>query len=153
MILANTNEDLELLMDKITSTCEWYGLKMNIRKTKYMIISKKTSPQDNGILVSGIPIEKVNKLTYLGSNINDGWDPSVEIKIRIEQARRTFIRMKKALCSRDISLNLSMEAWTLNDSTLKRLEAFEMWVYRHSIKNKYIYYTMVPASAPHQLDG
>lgn len=153
LLIANTNEDLQLLMNQITNACTQYGLKLNVKKTKYMIISKQNVPQDNGIFVDETPLEKVHKLTYLGSNINDNWDPSAEVKIRIERARAAFIRMKKVLCSHDLTLNLrmrmvrcyvfpvllyGMEAWTLSDAMLKRLEAFEMWVYRRLLKISWV---------------
>jgi len=56
---------------------------------------------------------------------------------------------KKLFTSKDISLQLQLrlvrcyifsvllyglEAWTTTDATLKRLESFEMWTYRHILK-------------------
>jgi len=64
-----------------------------------------------------------------------------EIKIRIEKARASFMRIKKLLCSRDLSVDLrtrmlrcyvfpvllyGVEAWTLNVYCGRKLEAFDM---------------------------
>jgi hypothetical protein len=99
--------------------------------------------------VDGEPIQRLEKITHLGSLVNDQWDHSVEIKSRIEKARAAFFRMKKILCGRELSLQLRMrlvrcyvfsvlfygvESWTLTENTLKRLEAFEMWVYRRMLR-------------------
>ena len=140
-------------MEQIGNSCAQYGLRLNVNKAKYMIVSKQNAPQDNGIYIDGAPLERVERLTYLGSSINDKWDPSSEIKIRIERARSTFIKMRKTLCSHNLTLSLrmkmvrcyvfpvllyGMESWTITDSLLKRLEAFEMWVYHRLLKISWV---------------
>ena len=101
------------------------------------------------LIVNGKNIEQVSKYTYLGTMINCHNDYTNEIKIRIEKGRANFTKMKGVLCGRDLNLNLrvrlvkcyifstllyGMEAWTLNAVTLKKLEAFEMWVYRRILR-------------------
>ena len=61
--------------------------------------------------------------------------------------------MRKTLCSHNLTLSLrmkmvrcyvfpellyGMESWTITDSLLKRLEAFEMWVYRRLLKISWV---------------
>ena len=80
-----------------------------------------------------------------GQVVNEEGRNEQEIKIRIAQAKSTFIRMRKILTSKEISLPLRLrmikcyiypivlygsETWTLLKESVKRIEAFEMWIYR-----------------------
>lgn len=91
LTLTNNNEYLQRIINRLIGVCEEYKLKLNTQKTKYMIISKNRNGQ---------------RAEYLGSNINEDWDPSREIKIRLERARATFPKMRKMLHSYDLSLPL-----------------------------------------------
>ncbi|XP_070159794.1 uncharacterized protein [Polyergus mexicanus] len=128
--------------------CEQYGLKINNEKTKYMIVSKN-AVNDRGVSVGGEPLQRVKKITYLGSVVNDKWDHSVEIKCRIEKVTAVFFRMKRVLCGHDLNLQLKVrllrcyvfsvllygvESWTLTEATMKRMKAFEMWTYRRMLR-------------------
>ena len=74
------------------------------------------------------------------------------IKIRIAQAKSTFIQMSDILTSRDISLALRLKAvnmyiypivlhgdksWTWYKECSDKIEAFEMWVYRKMARISY----------------
>ena len=124
-----------------------YGLRMNVRKTKFMIISKNAV--DAQIFIAGERVERVRSFKYLGCWLNEDWDETQEIRARIEQARDVFLKMKKLLCRRELSLKLRMrivrcyvfpvllygcEGWTLTKALEKNLEAFEMWCYRRMLK-------------------
>ncbi|CAG9835846.1 unnamed protein product [Diabrotica balteata] len=65
---------------------------MNVKKTKFMRISKN--------------VEKVDKYAYLGTIINSTNDYNQKIKIRIEKARANFNKMTRVLCTRDLKLEL-----------------------------------------------
>jgi len=69
--------------------------------------------------------------------------------IRIEKARASFMKIKKLLSRRDLSLDLRtcmlkcyvfpvflycVEAWTLNVYYERKLETFEMWSYRRMLR-------------------
>ena len=66
---ADNLSDLQHLIDQIVKISDSYGLKVNKNKTKLMIISKGQKTNCH-ITVDGIEIERVNKYTYLGTNIN-----------------------------------------------------------------------------------
>jgi len=86
--------------------------------------------------------QKVNKYTYLDTNVNDNWDHSVEIRTRIEKARTAFIRMKKSLPATTYSWQRKFAycnatcfrpffmGRTITETSSKKLEAFEIWLYR-----------------------
>lgn len=75
-----------------------------------------------------------------------------EIRIRIEKARSSFFKFKNLLCGHDINIALKIrilrcyvfsvllygvESWTLTDTIMKKVEAFEMWTYRRILKIKW----------------
>ncbi|CAG9833474.1 unnamed protein product [Diabrotica balteata] len=62
--------------------------------------------RDDGIKVGDVTLDRVEKLVYLGSNINESRDPTAEIKSQIEQAQAPFVKMKNILCSHDLSIDL-----------------------------------------------
>ena len=148
VLLADSLEGLQELVNRVTHASKQYGLELNIKKTKYMVISKL--PDHNGVLYcANEPIERVASFTYLGSNINDSWDHSREIKCRIEKARAMFTQMKHLLCCRDLSMTLKkrmiksyifsillygVEAWTLTEAIEKRIQSFETWIYRRILR-------------------
>jgi len=93
--------------------------------------------------------EKAESYDYLGPNVNCSVDYCSEITLRIEKSLASFMRIKKLLCSRDLSMDLrtrmlkcyvfavllyGVEAWTLNVYCERKLEAFEMWTYRRMLR-------------------
>lgn len=103
VILARNAEGLQLLMERIHITCEKYGITLNTSKTKYITITKNNTLPFT-LYINNTEIEKTSKYTYLGTNINEQWGHSTEIRTRIEKARAAFIQMKKVLTGRDLSL-------------------------------------------------
>lgn len=148
VLIAESEEDLQNLLDKIVYEGETYGIKVNEKKTKIMVVSKNNTPRAN-IAIGTHCIEQVENFKYLGCIMNDGLDPDKEIKSRIEQARHVFLKMRPFFISRNLSLALryrmvrcyvysvllyGMEAWTLKVNTLRRLESFEMWIFRRMLR-------------------
>ena len=93
------------------------------------------------------------KFKYLGQCITADGRCDVEVKFRIEIARKTFIKLKDVLTSRRINLKLrkrlvqcyvlstflyASETWTLNKDLENRINAFELWIYRRMLKISYV---------------
>jgi len=148
LLFADSVTDLQLLLETLNNHSHNHGLELNLKKTKFMIITKKDNVYAD-LTISNTQIERVRSYKYLGAWITDTNDQTKEIKTRIEIARQAFIKMKKFLCCRDIALKLrirmlrcyvfsvllyGMEAWTLKQSNIKNIEAFEMWCYRRILK-------------------
>ena len=141
-------EGLQILLNQVATNSAEFGLNLNIKKTKWMVISK--NQVGGGILqVQNQQIERVQSYKYLGCQVNENWDNMQEVRARIEQARASFVRMKSVLCCRSLSLSVrirvlrcyvfsilyyGIEAWTLTEAMCKKLEAFEMWTYRRMLK-------------------
>lgn len=135
------------------TTSKTYGLELNTKKTKFMVISRI---ETSGILMAGNEeIERVDNFVYLGSAPNARWDHVAEIKSRIEIARATFTRMRPLLCCRNLSFTTKLrivkcyvysvllygvEVWTLTQASEKKIDAFEMWIYRRLMTISWVDY-------------
>lgn len=105
VILAENIEDLQSMVNRTNQISEEYGLKMNLKKTKLLIFSKSRNIQAD-LVVDNNRIERIRTYTYLGTRVNDEYDQSQEIRTRIEMARGAFLKMRRILCNRDLSLEL-----------------------------------------------
>lgn len=85
-LLTSSLKELNVLIDSITKEYELYGLKFNPSKTKYMVVSKQLT---NAPIMTAycVQFEKTDKITYLGSNINNSSNMSKEIKIHTEKSQ------------------------------------------------------------------
>lgn len=148
VVIADSDLGLQRLLNNVHRACEDFGMKINIKKTKVMVI-KKSKNVPIPIHLDGEVLEQVNRFQYLGCWVDCRLDPDVEIRSRIEQARNCFVRLRRFLCDSRINLNLRLrlskcyvwstllygaETWTLKAQTINRLEAFEMWTYRRILK-------------------
>src|SRR6476469_2691956 len=69
-MLANTEAGLQSLMDSINTTAKHYDMKINIKKAKYMVVSRNGGERVNKT-VKGQSVEQVSKFRYLGSLISE----------------------------------------------------------------------------------
>ena len=131
IILAGTMAHLQRSIDRIYIACNKYGLEMNVKKTKFMLIMKDRTDTRNykfKLIVNNAIIERVYSYKYLGTWIQSNGDNSREIWCRVEIARSTFFKLRKSFSNRDLLLDLrtrmlkcyvfstllyGMEAWTL----------------------------------------
>lgn len=150
VLIADNMTDLQQLVNKVGERSKSMGLNINTKKTKYMIISRNPHMFENSTLIFDTrPIGRVEKFKYLGIWLCEDWTSDKEVKCRIEQARQAFLRLRRVLTCSDFDLNLrlrflkcyvwsvllyGMEGWTLKASTVNKLEAFEMWLYRRILK-------------------
>ena len=65
--VSSTNEGLQRLIDELGETAEEYGMKVNVKKTKTMVISK-TGHKNADIKIGQHKVEQVQRFKYLGSN-------------------------------------------------------------------------------------
>jgi len=150
VLIAETENDLQHMVNRIRMESEPIGLKINKSKTKVMKISKKSNIINIiNIKLDDVSLEQVKNYKYLGTLINENLDTEIEIKSRIEQARQSFMKWKNLLCHRSLNINTrirtlkcyiwsillyGVETWTIKQTTVKKLEAVEMWFYRRMLK-------------------
>ena len=99
VLLAETEEDLQKIVDQVKRESESFGLLMNAKKTKTMVFSKSSNPPNTRIHIEGKLIEKVQTFTYLGALLPEDGRSEKEIKRRINIAKRTFQQKSKLLTS------------------------------------------------------
>ena len=136
VLLEESKERLQQLLDTITENAENVGLKINIDKSKSMAIT--TSPLV--LHCKNKDLEQVQEFKYLGSWIDCDGEISTEIKRRIGQATGAFNRLKPIWRSNKYSMRLKLrlfnsnvlsillyasECWKINTQLEKRILAFE----------------------------
>ncbi|GFS16932.1 endonuclease-reverse transcriptase [Elysia marginata] len=91
VLLAESENDLQNLVT-ILEKSEQYGLMMNSKKTKVMVISKTESPKIN-IKVKGKCIEQIEQFKYLGQLITTDARSDDEIKSRTIITKSAFTKL------------------------------------------------------------
>jgi hypothetical protein len=150
VLLAENPEELQHLVKEVSMKSREYGLEMNIKKTKTMVINKdNTQNLHINIKVDDMDLEEVQEYIYLGHNITSDGKCDKEINKRIGMAKNVFNNMKHILTSKQITSELKLrtikcyiysaflygaETWTLNKKTEKKIEALEMGIYRKRVK-------------------
>ena len=98
IILAESEQQLQGMIDELDATCEQYGMAMNAKKTKTMIV-EKTPEKQCEVNVKG----KVKQYKYLGTRIENTGQCKTEVANRINQAKIAFWK-KATILRSDISI-------------------------------------------------
>jgi len=145
VLLAESEDDLQKIVNIVNEESKKFGLLMNAKKTKTMVFSKLTEIPKVDINIEGRKVEQVQTFTYLGSLITEDGRAEKEIGKRIGIAKRTFQNMYKLITNHALSLKTKIrltkcyvwstflygcETWTLTSALEKKITSFEMWVYR-----------------------
>ena len=123
---------------------EWFGLKLNIQKTKIMAYGPITSSQ-----IDGETMETVRDFILGGSKITADGSCYHEIKRRLLLGRKVMTNLDSILNSRDITLptkarlvkvmifpvvKYGCESWTIKEAERRRVDAFELWCWRRLLR-------------------
>ena len=148
-IMAESERELQTLANRVNEEGKYFGMKMNVKKTKTMVVSRKTEIPKVNITLDGQLVEQVTKFVYLGHLITQNGKCEEEIKRRIEIARKTFIKMRNVMTNLKLSVSVRLrfvkcyvwstllygvEAWTISKRSQQHLEAFEMWTLRRMLR-------------------
>ena len=100
-MVSETEQGLQIIMNTLNDASKEYGIKINIKKTKVIRVSKQGGGNLN-IVLNEETIKQVAQFCYLGSLITDNGSCSKEIKARIGMAKTAFYR-RRELLTRGIS--------------------------------------------------
>ena len=140
-LMAESEEELKIVLMKVKEESEKVGLKLNIQKTKSMASSPITSWQIDG--------ETVSDFIFLGSKITADGDCSHEIKRRLLLGRKVMTKLDSIFKSRDLTLPAKVllvkamvfqvvmygcESWTVMKAECRRIDAFELWCWRRLLR-------------------
>ena len=98
-LMAESEEELKILLMKVKEESEKVGLKFNIQKTKIMASGPITSWE-----IDGETVETVSDFILGGSQITADGECSHEIKRRLLLGRKVMTNIDSILKSRDITL-------------------------------------------------
>ena len=154
--MAESEEELKILLMKVKVESEKVGLKQNIYKMKIMASGPITSWEIHGVIV-----ETVSDFIFLGSNITADaqhlctaqhhctGDCCHEIKRRLLLGRKVMTNLDSILESRDITLPTNVhlvkamnfpvvmyecDSWTVKKAERRRIDAFELWCWRRLLR-------------------
>ena len=144
-LLAETEEELRRLTNRIKETSERFGLKLNIKKTKIMTNQGMVEFK----LHDRVIIEVVDHFDFLGSRIDVNWSCQSEVRKRLALGRKAVVSLKRLWKDSDLTLSTkrmlmetlvfpivmyACESWTLLKYDLKKIDSFEMWCWRRMLR-------------------
>ena len=145
VMMAETEEGLQALMDKLKEECRKLGLRINIGKTEVMGVTKRRERLPVNITLAGESLKQVETFRYLGSVLSEDGRCESEIRTRIGMAKANFGKMRTLLTNLGLDAQLRLrilkcyiwsgllygcESWTLSAEMKRKLEAAEMWFLR-----------------------
>ena len=143
VILAESANDLQNLVDKVYENISNLGLKINIAKTEVQVIGKKENHIK--ININGTTLKQVENFIYLGGTISQKGGCTEDIKSRIGKALGAVQRLQPIWKAEDIQQDTEVElyrvlvpsillngaeTWTLKKEDENRLLVFEMMCLR-----------------------
>ena len=153
VLIADTEEKLQVLLDIVERESERLGLKINIRKTEVMVASKNPEPPVCNIQLQGERIKQSSSFVYLGSLITQDARCNKEVEKRILIAKNAFNNMKTLLTNNNVgiqtrvralkayvwsTLTYGSETWTLSTYLKNKIKAAEMWFYRRILRVSWV---------------
>ena len=108
VLLAESVEDLQKLLDIVVRESELKGLSINCKKTECMVVSKKKDIPRCSLKVKDQIIKQVSAFNYLGSTITEDARCKKEIKRRIVLAKSAFSKISNILRNTSLSMRTRM---------------------------------------------
>lgn len=147
VLIAKSEEELMILVDRLEQKSAEYGLSVNFSKTKIMIINRETENNPKPQYLGNY--EVVDKFIYLGALISSDGSCEPEIRRRIQLGKAAMAQLTKIWRTQNITrqtkINLvhtlvfpvfqyAAETWTIHKADRRRIDAFEMWVWRRMLR-------------------
>jgi len=136
-------------MDGLTETAKKYDMKINVKKTKSMVVSREEGRRVN-LVIDGQQVEHIATFKYLGAVITEKGTCIEDVKARIAMAKVSFNKSKELLTQglkKDLKRMVKTlvwpmalygcETWTMKKEVVDKLNAFEMWVWRRMEKKSW----------------
>jgi len=145
LLIAQDYEDLQYMTRKLIDEYELWGLKLNVKKTKYMAIgdtSRDLQLEDRKGIIS-----HVNEYTYLGVRITKDGNHKPEINDRINTGRVAITKLNSIVWDCDVTpktkthiyhgaikstITYAAEAWCLKAKKVAKLNSTEMDIWQSS---------------------
>ena len=143
-LMAESEEELKTLLNKVKEESGKVGLKLNIQKAKIMASGPITSWE-----IDGETLETVSDFILGHSKITADGDCSHEIKRRLLLGRKVMTNLDSILKNRDFTLPTKVclvkamvfpvvmygcESWTVKKAERRKIDAFELWCWRRLLR-------------------
>ena len=143
-LMAESEEELKILLMKVKEESEKIGFRLNIQNTKIMASGPITSWE-----IDGETVERVSDFILGGSKITADGDCSHEIKRHLLLGRKVMPNLDSILKSRDITLPTKVhlvkamvfpvvmygcESWTVKKAERRRIDNFKLWCWRSLLR-------------------
>ena len=142
-LVAHTESDLQLMLDRFSRASKLFGLTVNLGKTKVL---HQPAPNNHfpapNIIIDDTPLANVEHFKYFGSTISCDGSLDKEIASRISKASQALGRLRNRMLNQhNIRLSTKMkvynalvlpsllygcETWTLYRRHVKKLESSHM---------------------------
>ena len=147
LLIASSPEELLELIRRLEAVSQDYGLKINATKTKVMIVDRENENRRQPGRIGNF--EVVEQFVYLGLMLHNRGSCEIEIRRRIQLARTAMIKLMKIWKDRNIYketkikivnalvfpvFSYASETWVILYGDRKRIDAFEMWVWRRMLR-------------------
>ncbi len=111
VLMSGSLSGLQNCLNKLEPYCFKWGLALNVRKTKFMIMSKGTIRNRGTLTFKGDNIEYVTRYKYHGLQISSNGKTTQMIKERCTKAKKAIFQVRSALSttynvSRKLSLSI-----------------------------------------------
>ena len=146
-LVATSALELEELLLIVKAKSEALGLRLNVSKTKIMIVGSDWN--EDPIVVDGTEVEHVTQFNFLGSLITTSSGCSTELRRRMAMAKSAMAGLNKIWTDRGITKAMKKrlvsalifpiatygcESWTLTKADQSRITTFEMWCWRRMLR-------------------
>jgi len=146
VVIADTAEEVNEMLEKVREALEGKGLKVNRAKTEYMECKwEKGQAVVGDVRIQGKSIKKVGEYKYLGSVVQEDGEINREVEARMQAGWRKWREAKGVLCDKKVPLKLKgkvyatvvrpvmtygSECWALRKDQEKKLKVTEMRMLR-----------------------
>ena len=146
-LVATSALELEELLLIVKAKSEALGLRLNVSKTKIMIVG--SDGNEDPIVVDGTEVEHVTQFNFRGSLITTSSGCSTELRRRMAMAKSAMVGLNKIWTDRGITkatkkrlvsalifpiATYRCESWTLTKADQSRITSFEMWCWRRMLR-------------------
>ena len=145
-MIASREEGLQKVMDKVNATAQQYDMRINVKKTKVMKVTREGQGKVS-IVIDGQQLEQVSSFKYLGRWITEDGKCELEVRTRIARAKEAFSK-RRELLTKSMSQKIkkmiktlvwrialyASETWTMRKEEYRKLDALEMWLWRRMEK-------------------
>ena len=133
VLLAETHDDLQNILNKFGEYCNTWRLKANTDKTKVIVFSRGRQSTNLKFTLNGSELEIVNEFNYLGILFNRTGNFNKAIKKQAEKATKAMFEVLKRGRTHNLSIECQLELFN-NMVKPILLHGSEIWGFSKNIQ-------------------